>query len=201
MNDRSPLANPGVFPFESRHGHNAPVGDSYSMWKDWRAADFGRVNCEESLSFERELQATGIGKPAGLRVGEIGYGNGAFAGWACRAGAHWIGRETNQALQVRAVESGFDIPCARFESERRLGKQCSRSHRGIRRRRAYESLRDPILPRRGEGCPEAGGGYSCCESPVATVHSFRLLTGVTSLTVHCWAPALCGNSHASLTWK
>jgi hypothetical protein len=44
-----------------------------------------------------------------LRVGEIGYGNGVFAGWARRAGAHWIGRETSQALQARAVEAGFDI--------------------------------------------------------------------------------------------
>jgi|SRR5882672_5259492 len=109
MNDPFRVSNPSVFPFESHHGHDAPVGDSYSVWKDWRAADFGRVNHEESLYFERELQATGIGKPAGLRVGEIGYGNGAFAGWVRRAGGHWIGREINQGLQARAVEAGFDI--------------------------------------------------------------------------------------------
>jgi SAM-dependent methyltransferase len=108
MNDPSRVANPGVFPFGSRHGH-APVHDSYSRWKDWPAADFGQVNTEESLYFERELQATGIENPAGLRVGEIGYGNGAFAGWARHAGAYWIGRETSQVLQVRAVEAGFDI--------------------------------------------------------------------------------------------
>src|SRR4051812_6334961 len=109
MNRPSRVANPGVFSFESRHGQDAAVADSYSVWKDWRAADFGRVNCEESLYFERELEATGIGKPAGLKIGEIGYGNGAFAGWARRAGAHWIGRETSQLLQARAVEAGFDI--------------------------------------------------------------------------------------------
>jgi SAM-dependent methyltransferase len=109
MNDPLHVANPSVFPVESRHGHLAPVDDGYSLWKGWRAADFGRVNYEESLYFERELQATGIGKPAGLRVGEIGYGNGAFAGWARRAGAHWIGRETSQAMQARAREAGFDI--------------------------------------------------------------------------------------------
>src|SRR3954470_5641587 len=109
MNDPFRIANPSAFPFESHHGHDAPVDDSYSSWKDWRAADFGRFNCEESLYFERELQATGIGKLVGLRVGEIGYGNGAFAGWARRAGAHWRGREINPALQVRAVEAGLDI--------------------------------------------------------------------------------------------
>src|SRR5262249_45520216 len=85
------------------------VDDRYSAWKDWRAADGGRVSREESLYFERELRAIGIGTPAGLRVGEIGYCNGAFAGWARRAGAHWIGRETNQALKARAIERGFDI--------------------------------------------------------------------------------------------
>src|SRR4030095_746310 len=109
MNDTSRVANPGVFPLESRDAPGAPAGDSYSVWKDWRAADFGRVNGEESLYFERELEAAGIGKPAGLRVGEIGYGNGAFAGWARHAGAHWIGRETSHELQARALEAGFDI--------------------------------------------------------------------------------------------
>jgi len=109
MNDPSRVANPSVFPYESRTDHDVPVGDDYSVWKDWRAADFGIVNREESLYFERELQASGIGKHVGLRIGEIGYGNGAFAGWARRAGAHWIGRETSQALQARAVEAGFDI--------------------------------------------------------------------------------------------
>ena len=108
MHDRSRVADRGVFQFESHHAQDAPVCDSYSAWKDWRAADFGRVNCEESLYFERELLASGIRKPTGLRIAEIGYGNGAFAGWARRAGTHWIGRETNQVLQARAVEAGFD---------------------------------------------------------------------------------------------
>ena len=98
-----------MFPFESGHGHDGAVDDSYSVWKDWCAADFGLVNSEEALYFERELQATGIAQPAGLRVGEIGYGNGSFAGWARRGGAQWIGRETSQVLQARAVEAGFEI--------------------------------------------------------------------------------------------
>jgi SAM-dependent methyltransferase len=109
MNDPSGVANPQRVHVLNRVTHDAPVVDSYSVWKDWRAAEFGLVSAEESLYFERELQATGIGKPAGLRVGEIGYGNGAFAGWARRAGAHWIGRETSPALQARAVGAGFDI--------------------------------------------------------------------------------------------
>ena len=109
MNDPTRVVNPSGLPTESRRGRDAPVGDSYSLWKDWRATDFGRVKCEESLYFERELQAAGVGRPAGLKVGEIGYGNGAFAGWSRGAGAHWIGRETSEALQLRAVEAGFDI--------------------------------------------------------------------------------------------
>jgi len=109
MNDRSRLANPDIFSVGLCDGPDAPGGESYSVWKNWRAVDFGCANCEESLYFERELQAAGVGKLVGLRVGEIGYGNGAFASWARGAGAHWIGRETSQVLQARAVGAGFDI--------------------------------------------------------------------------------------------
>jgi SAM-dependent methyltransferase len=109
MTEPSPVAGASTFPYEPGHGNATAEGDSYSVWKDWREADFGRVTAEESLYFERELQASGIRKSRGLRVGEIGFGNGAFAAWARGAGAHWIGRERIHALQIRAVEAGFDI--------------------------------------------------------------------------------------------
>jgi SAM-dependent methyltransferase len=94
---------------DSRHRNDGSADDNYSAWKEWRAADFGWVDGEESLYFARELQAAGVIKLAGLRVGEIGYGNGAFAGWARQLGAHWIGREESETLQARAIKAGFDI--------------------------------------------------------------------------------------------
>jgi len=109
MNDTSHMANADVLRFESGQGHDEMVSDRYFVWKDWRVADFGRVSSGESLYFERELQASGVETLAGVRVAEIGYGNGAFAGWARRAGAYWIGREISETLQARAVEAGFNI--------------------------------------------------------------------------------------------
>jgi SAM-dependent methyltransferase len=81
--------------------------DGYVAWKRWRDADFGLVGREESVYFERELHASGIRALTGLRVGELGYGNGAFAGWVRAAGGRWIGRETIPELQTRALEAGF----------------------------------------------------------------------------------------------
>jgi len=82
-------------------------GDCYVEWKKWYAADFGNVSNEESIYYEHELKASGISSTRGLVVGEIGYGNGSFAGWVQASGGRWVGREVIPALQTRAVSAGF----------------------------------------------------------------------------------------------
>src|SRR6266508_495482 len=83
--------------------------DCYARWKDWHDTDFGRFELVDALYFALELRASGISSVVGLRIAELGYGNGAFAGWVRKAGGHWIGREANPELQKRALEAGFDV--------------------------------------------------------------------------------------------
>ena len=44
-----------------------------------------------------------------VRVGELGYGNGAFAGWVRKSGGYWVGRDAIPELQERAVAAGFRV--------------------------------------------------------------------------------------------
>lgn len=81
----------------------------YMAWKRWHGHDFGRVGPEESVYFKQELRACGIPSPFGLRVGELGFGNGAFAGWLRDRGGLWVGREAIPELQQRAVAAGYSV--------------------------------------------------------------------------------------------
>jgi SAM-dependent methyltransferase len=79
----------------------------YIRWKQWDAADFGKTSPEESHYFAHELRLSGVKAIDGLRVAELGFGNGAFAGWARRAGGIWIGIEAIPDLVKRAKQAGF----------------------------------------------------------------------------------------------
>jgi SAM-dependent methyltransferase len=83
--------------------------ERYLEWKGWDGSEFGRIYPEDALYFQKELQACGVGPLLGLMVGEIGFGNGAFAAWVKQRGGHWIGREANQELRQRAAASGYQV--------------------------------------------------------------------------------------------
>lgn len=83
--------------------------DCYVAWKGWHGSDFGRFELEDALYFSQELRTSGIPSVVGLRVGELGFGNGAFAGWVRKAGGHWVGCEAIPELQQRAAEAGFEV--------------------------------------------------------------------------------------------
>lgn len=80
----------------------------YLTWKHWRDSDFGTYSPDISLYFKLELQLSGITRIDGIRVGELGFGNGAFAGWIRDQHAHWMGIEVIQALLDRAKSRGFE---------------------------------------------------------------------------------------------
>lgn len=97
--------------------------DQYLEWKDWQADDFGRFGLEDSLNFRRELRASGIDSVQGLRVGELGYGNGVFAGWVRAEGGNWVGREAVPELQQRAAQAGFPVIAAQDEFSKAYGPE------------------------------------------------------------------------------
>jgi SAM-dependent methyltransferase len=82
--------------------------NTYLTWKDWQNSEFGRCEIEDGLYFSQELGACGIAAIAGLKIGELGFGNGIFAGWVRKAGGHWVGKEVIPELKRRAEEAGFD---------------------------------------------------------------------------------------------
>ncbi|MBV5323140.1 MAG: class I SAM-dependent methyltransferase [Ilumatobacteraceae bacterium] len=86
--------------------------DQYVLWKNWQGLDFGHFEIEDSLNFRHELNASGIDTVQGLRVGELGYGNGVFAGWVTAEGGDWVGREAILELQQRAAHAGFQVIAA-----------------------------------------------------------------------------------------
>jgi 2-polyprenyl-3-methyl-5-hydroxy-6-metoxy-1,4-benzoquinol methylase len=71
----------------------------YISWKDWREESFGSCGPLQAAYFVHE---TGIAPGPGVRVLEIGFGNGAFIGWAHAQGVEVFGVELNPALVERA---------------------------------------------------------------------------------------------------
>jgi SAM-dependent methyltransferase len=83
--------------------------ECYVRCKGWEKGDFGCFSHEDALYYAQELKASGIPSVLGLRVAELGYGNGAFAGWVRKAGGDWVGREAILELQQRARQAGFPV--------------------------------------------------------------------------------------------
>ena len=83
--------------------------DSYRHWKSWDASEFGVCGDSERVYFEAEVARCGIVDPRGLRVLEVGFGNGAFAAWAVGRRAIYTGVETISELVTLGREHGFDV--------------------------------------------------------------------------------------------
>ncbi|BDT66248.1 hypothetical protein os1_04070 [Comamonadaceae bacterium OS-1] len=79
----------------------------YEDARGWDAARFGAFTKEEGSYFVAELAAAGIAVDAGIRVLDIGFGNGSFVGWCRSLGATPHGTEVNPRLVERARSQGF----------------------------------------------------------------------------------------------
>jgi SAM-dependent methyltransferase len=90
----------------------------YAGWKGWREAAFGRCPRTQRDIFDAEWARLRLGRPAGRRVLELGFGHGAFAGWCRSTGAVWLGVEANPLLVEWAGRAGFDATTALPESGR-----------------------------------------------------------------------------------
>ena len=85
------------------------MSEGYMGWKGWDETPFGEFTQEHAAYYAHELRTAGIPDVSGLSIGELGYGNGPFAGWARRSGARWIGREAIPELQARAAQAGYEV--------------------------------------------------------------------------------------------
>lgn len=81
--------------------------DYYQDWKRWQPEDFGVFTNASSLYFENELRKCGFQNLNGVNLLELGFGNGAFAGWAVKRDAKWVGIEAIEKLVKIAVKKGF----------------------------------------------------------------------------------------------
>lgn len=75
--------------------------DRYLDWKDWQDESFG--GCEPLLAAYFATE-TGICAGPGVRVLEVGFGNGAFIGWARSMGVEIFGVELSERLVERATK-------------------------------------------------------------------------------------------------
>lgn len=82
---------------------------SYAQWKEWQKDDFGEIDREQANYFALELTTSGISSVRSLTIGELGFGNGAFAGWVRAAGGTWIGCEAMPELRAKAEEAGYKV--------------------------------------------------------------------------------------------
>ncbi len=83
--------------------------DSYQHWKGWAAAGFGVCGQADAAYFAVELSRSGIPDIRGVRILELGFGNGAFAGWAVQGEGIYTGVEAIPALVSLGRERGFDV--------------------------------------------------------------------------------------------
>jgi SAM-dependent methyltransferase len=81
--------------------------DAYRAWKRWAEDEFG--NTYEAPYYRAELAKSQLPSLAGLRVLELGFGNGGFACWAVKQGAEYVGTELDQTLVDRAMRQGLNV--------------------------------------------------------------------------------------------
>lgn len=80
----------------------------YIHWKNWDPNDFGTFTRADGVQFAAELRRAGVNLTARMRILEIGFGNGAFAGWARQFTKGYVGVEVNNELVNRAVKDGVE---------------------------------------------------------------------------------------------
>ena len=87
--------------------------DEYRRWKGWDVEQFGSCSASDAAGFRAELHEVTRGASPGLRVLELGFGNGAFARWVIDSGWKYLGTEADAELVHRARRSGIAALSAR----------------------------------------------------------------------------------------
>lgn len=80
----------------------------YLNWKTWSKDRFGVFSTKEGVTFALELRKARIAVASDSSILEVGFGNGAFAGWVHQKTRHYVGTELNPELVKRAIEAGIE---------------------------------------------------------------------------------------------
>jgi len=81
----------------------------YEDWKEWSKVDFGSWSPIDASYFAAELWRAGLQSANGKRIYELGFGNGAFAGYVLSNGSEYFGSEINDVLIARARVFGLNV--------------------------------------------------------------------------------------------
>lgn len=81
----------------------------YEDWKQWDKTSFGTWSNTDAAYFSAELRRTGIQSCQGIHLYEVGFGNGAFAGYVRSIGCKYFGSEINNTLVEWAREFGLNV--------------------------------------------------------------------------------------------
>jgi SAM-dependent methyltransferase len=81
----------------------------YEAWKDWHEGTFGAWSAADGIYFSAELKRAGVDSVPGLKLYEIGFGNGSFAGYVKSLGCEYLGSEINPALVERGRQFGLKV--------------------------------------------------------------------------------------------
>lgn len=83
-------------------------GTHYRDWKNWEAKAFGSYTPVQAVAFKNELARSGVSYGQRIRVLELGFGNGAFAGWARDQGWDYAGTELDPELVRQGLAWGLE---------------------------------------------------------------------------------------------
>lgn len=82
--------------------------DEYAGYRDWKHwHEFGKLSAVDARYFRRELRQ--LPPLAGMRVLEVGFGNGNFLAFARDSGAEVYGTEMIPELVALAAQAGFKV--------------------------------------------------------------------------------------------
>jgi SAM-dependent methyltransferase len=79
----------------------------YRRWKNWASQSFGDYSKSDAAYFSAELRAAGLLTGSPLKILELGFGHGHFAGWAIAQGHNYTGVEIIEDLVELARATGI----------------------------------------------------------------------------------------------
>jgi SAM-dependent methyltransferase len=80
----------------------------YLKYKNWNKDNFGYINKNDKKKFSSELKRINRKLYPGMKILEIGFGNGKFLKYATSNNYDVVGLETNELLVKIAIENGYN---------------------------------------------------------------------------------------------